>query len=168
MSLQRLAERLETDRENHSGDNEPTTAVPVLLALAAEIGLKAWQCRERNGKAPDKNHDLVKLFDALGDDARTLLEHAMPAHSDPMARFIPVYSGIKQALNVNRDLFIAWRYPYEHHGLIAETGALKTALAAIVDTYWKFVPPNEPVPSTIDPAGSGPRQTLGNSRRRQR
>ena len=168
MSLQRLAERLETDRENHSGDNEPTTAVPALLALAAEIGLKAWQCRERNGKAPDKNHDLVKLFDALGDDARTLLEHAMPAHSDPMARFIPVYSGIKQALNVNRDLFIAWRYPYEHHGLIAETGALKTALAAIVDTYWKFVPPNEPVPSTIGPAGSGPRQTLGNSRRRQR
>ena len=76
MSLQRLAERLETDRENRSGDNQPTTAVPVLLALAAEIGQKAWQCRERNGKAPDNTHDLAKLFDRLGDDARTLLEHA--------------------------------------------------------------------------------------------
>ena len=168
MSLQRLAERLETDRENHSGDNQPTTVVPVLLALAAEIGLKAWQCRERNGKAPDKTHDLVKLFDALGDDSRTLLEHAMPAHPDPMARLTPVYDGIRQALNVNRDLFIAWRYPYEHHGLIAETGALKTALEAIVHTYFSFVPPNDPILSTIGPAGSAPRQTLGNSRRRQR
>ena len=168
MSLQRLAERLETDRRNHSDLNTSTTAAPVLLALAAEIGLKAWQCRGRNGKAPDNTHDLVKLFDRLGDDARTLLEHAMPAHPDPMARFVPAYSGIRHALNVNRDLFIAWRYPYEHHGLIAETGALKIALAAIVDTYWKFVPPNEPVPSTIGAAGSSPRQTLGNSRRRQR
>ena len=73
-----------------------------------------------------------------------------------MARFIPVYGGIRQALNVNRDLFIAWRYPYEHHGLIAETGALKTALAAIVDTYWRFVPPNEPVPSTSARPGRAP------------
>ena len=112
MSLQRLAERLKTDRENHSGVNQPTTAIPVLLALAAEIGLKAWQCGERDGKAPDKIDDLVKLFDALGDDARTLLEHAMPAHPDPMARFIPVYGGIREVLNVNRKLFEVWRYPY--------------------------------------------------------
>ena len=167
MSLQGLAERLETDRENHPSVSKPTTAAPVLLALATELALKAWQCRERNGKAPDKTHDLAKLFDALGDDARTLLERAMPAHPDPMARLIPVYSGIREALNVNRKLFETWRYPYEHPGLTAETGALKTALAAIVDTYWKFVPPNEPVPSTIVPAGLGPRQTLGKSRRRQ-
>ena len=84
------------------------------------------------------------------------------------ARFVPVYGGIRQALNVNRKLFGTWRYPYEHRGLIAETGALKTALAAIADTYWKFVLPNVPVPSTIGPAESGPRQTLSNSRRRQR
>ena len=168
MSLQGLAERLETDRENHPSVSKPTTAAPVLLALATELALKAWQCRERNGKAPDKTHDLAKLFDDLGDDARTLLERAMPAHPDPMARLIPAYSGIREALNVNRKLFETWRYPYEHSGLIAETGALKTALAAIVDTYWKFVPPNERVPSTIVPAGSGPRPTLGKSRRRQR
>ena len=168
MSLQGLAERLETDRENRPGVSKPTTAAPVLLALASELALKAWQCRERNGKAPDKTHDLAKLFDALGDDARTLLEHAMPAHPDPMARFIPAYSGIREALNVNRKLFETWRYPYEHPGLVAETGALKTAFAAIVDTYWRIVPPNEPVPSTISPAGSSSKQTLGNSRRRLR
>ena len=168
MSLQRLAESLEIDRRNHSDVNTSTTAAPVLLALAAEIGLKAWQCRERNGKAPDNTHDLVKLFDRLGDDARTLLEHAMPAHPDPTAHLTPVYAGIREALNVNRKLFETWRYPYEHPGLVAETGALKTAFAAIVDTYWRFVPPNEPEPSTSGRAGSGPRQTLGNSRRRQR
>lgn len=37
----------------------------VLLALAAEIGLKAWQIREREGEPPDHDHDLVKLFDVL-------------------------------------------------------------------------------------------------------
>ncbi len=168
MSLQGLAERLETDRENHPSVDKPTTAAPVLLALATELALKAWQCRERNGEAPDKTHDLAELFDALGDDARTLLELAMPAHPDPMARFVPVYSGIREALKVNGKLFETWRYPYEHPGLTAETGALKAALAAIVDTYWKFVPPNEPVPSTIVPAGLGTTQTLGKSRRRQR
>ena len=167
MSLQGLAERLETDRENHPSVSKPTTAAPVLLALATELALKAWQCRERNGKAPDKTHDLAKLFDDLGDDARTLLERAMPAHPDPMAPFIPVYSGIREALNVNRKLFETWRYPYEYPGLTAETGTLKTALAAIVDTYWRFVPPNEPVSSTIVPAGLGPRQTLGKSRRQR-
>ena len=134
MSLQGLAERLETDRENHPGVSKPTTAAPVLLALATELALKAWQCRERNGKAPDKTHDLAKLFDALGDDARTLLERAMPAYPDPMARFIR-FTAASESLNVNRKLFETWRYPYEHPGLTAETGALKTALAAIVDTY---------------------------------
>ncbi len=157
MALQRLVERLETDRRNHSNVITSATAAPVLLAFAAELGLKAWQCRERSDKAPDKTHDLVNLFDRLGDDARTLLERAMPVHSDPTAHLIPVYAGIREALNVNRKLFESWRYPYEHRGLIAETGALKTALAAIVDTYWKFVPPNEPVPSTIGPAESDPR-----------
>ena len=168
MSLQDLAERLETDRENRPGVSKPTTAAPVLLALATELALKAWQCRERNGMAPDKTHDLAKLFDALEDDARALLEHALPAHPDPMARFIPLYSGIREALNVNRKLFETWRYPYEHPGLVAETGALKTAFAAIVDTYWRFVPPNKSVPSTIGPAGPSSKQTLGNSRSRLR
>ena len=69
---------------------------------------------------------------------------------------------------MNRKLFETWRYPYEHPGLTAQTGALKTAFAAIVDTYWRFVPPNEPVPSTVGPAGPDSRQTLGNSRRRPR
>lgn len=156
MSLQGLAERLENDRENHPSVGRPTTAAPVLLALATELALKAWQCRERNGEAPDKTHDLAELFDHLGHDERTLLEHAMPAHPDPMRHFTPVYAGIREALNVNRKLFETWRYPYEHPGLIAETGALKTALSAIVDTYWKFVPPNEPVPTTIGPDGFGP------------
>ena len=119
------------------------------------------QGAQRHGARQD--HDLAKLFDALGDDARTLLEHAMPAHPDPMARFTPVYSGIREALNVNRKLFETWRYPYEHPGLVAETGALKTAFAAIVDTYWRFVPPNEPVPSTISPAGSSSKQTPRNN-----
>ena len=155
MALHRLAEHLETERRAHGGVNTSTTAAPMLLAFAAELALKAWQCRERGGQAPDRTHDLVKLFDGLGEDARALLERAMPAHPDFLAQLAPVHAGIRGALDVNSHLFETWRYPYEHRGLIAETGALKTALAAIVDTYWRFVPPNEPAGSTFGPAGSG-------------
>ena len=165
MALYRLGEHLETERRAHGGVNTSTTAAPMLLAFAAELALKAWQCRERNGQAPDPTHDLVKLFDRLGDDARALLEHAMPAHPDPLLQLAPVQSGVRGALDVNRDLFETWRYPYEHRGLIAETGVLKTVLAAIIDTYWRFVPPDAPVPSTNGPAGSGHTPAPGSSRR---
>ena len=167
MALQRLAHCHEADRANHARVHTSATAAPVLLALAAEIALKAWQCRERAGQAPDRTHDLVKLFDGLGKDARVLLERAMPAHPDLLAQLAPVHAGIRGALDVNRDLFETWRYPYEHRGLIAETGALKTALVAIVETYWRFVPSHAPVPSTTGPAGSGPVPSSGSSGRRK-
>ena len=95
MSLQGMAERLETDPEGHPSVSKPTTAAPVLLALATELALKAWQCRERNGKAPDKTHDLAELFDTLGADARSLLEQPC-LHPAPIARFILVYGGISE------------------------------------------------------------------------
>ena len=33
-----------------------------------------------------------------------------------------------------------WRYAHEHDSLFAETGVLKTALAAIVEAYFVQVP----------------------------
>ena len=39
-------------------------AEPILLSLALEIALKAWQRRERQG-APDRCHDLLQLFEGL-------------------------------------------------------------------------------------------------------
>ena len=155
LALLRLAGRLQAERANRPGANESATAAPVLLVLAAELGLKAWQCRERSGKAPDRTHDLVQLFDGLGDDARSLLERAMPGHPDPLARLSPSGGGIKEALEVNRDLFTTWRYPYEHRGLVAETSALRTALEAIVYTYFSVGPPDDPRLTPSDPRRQG-------------
>ena len=56
---------------------------PVLLALATEIALKAWQCRERKGP-PDHGHDLVELFDALSEDARERLQAQLPEWPWPL------------------------------------------------------------------------------------
>ncbi|MCY3810771.1 MAG: hypothetical protein OXH15_03135 [Gammaproteobacteria bacterium] len=109
-------------------------AETVLLSLAAEIALKAWQCRERNG-APDRTHDLEELFDGLGDESRARLEEKMPEVESPVRGFPSVYPGIREALARCGNMFLEWRYAHEHQSLYAETGVLKTALKAIVEAY---------------------------------
>lgn len=109
-------------------------AEPVLLSLGTEIALKAWQCWERNG-AHDRTHDLVELFDALGDKSRKRLEEKMPENGSPVGGLPPVYPGVRNALARCRSVFVEWRYAHEHRSLYAETGVLKTALEAIVEAY---------------------------------
>ena len=141
--LRRLVEHLDdADRSGQSDGSRfegTSVAVPILLSLAAEIGLKAWQCRERDGP-PDQTHDLLNLFDALGENARTRLEQRMPEVPSPVAGLPPYYPGIRDALCQNKNLFVEWRYAHEHHSLFAETGVLKTALTAIVEAYFVEVP----------------------------
>ena len=79
-SLQGVANLLERNR--NSPQSDPVLmwgiglAVPVLLGLATEIALKAWQSRERKGK-PDRSHDLLKLFDNLEKPTRMQLGAAL-------------------------------------------------------------------------------------------
>ncbi|MCY3877398.1 MAG: hypothetical protein OXF88_24300 [Rhodobacteraceae bacterium] len=114
-------------------------AVPILLSLATEIGLKAWQCKERAG-LPDQTHDFLKLFDGLAETTRRRLEEKMPEVPGPVAGLPPYCPGIREALCQNRNLFVDWRYAHEHHALFAETGVLKAALTAIVESYFVSVP----------------------------
>ena len=133
--LGRLVEHLEAGQRDGSSFEGTTVAAPILLSLAAEIGLKAWQCKERNGP-PDKTHDLLQLLDGLGENARRRLEDKMPEVPSPVAGLPPIYPGIRNALSQNKNLFVEWRYAHEHHSLFAETGVLKTALTAIVEAYF--------------------------------
>ena len=137
--LGRLVEHLSAGQSDGSSFEGTTVATPILLSLAAEIGLKAWQCKERNGP-PDKTHDLLKLFDGLGENARRRLEDKMPEVPSPVAGLPPIYPGIRNALCQNKNLFVEWRYAHEHVSLFAETGVLKTALTAIVEAYFVKVP----------------------------
>lgn len=138
-SLKRLVEELKRNgTESRRSDGllfkGKFLAVPVLLSLATEIALKAWQCRERNGP-PDHGHDLLKLFDGLGKNAQRRLADKMPEVPSELPGLPPYYPGLRRALCLNKDIFVEWRYSHEHLNLYAETGVLKTALTAIVEAY---------------------------------
>ena len=137
--LGRLAEHLEAEQRDGSRFGGTFVAVPILLSLATEISLKAWQCKERNGP-PDKTHDLLELFDSLGENARRRLEQMMPEVPSPVPGLPPYYPGIRDALCQNKNMFVEWRYAHEYHSLFAETGVLKTALKAIVEAYFVEIP----------------------------
>lgn len=135
--LGQLAERLEAEQSDGEWCDGTFVAIPVLLSLAAEIGLKAW-CRIEGTPGP-KTHDLLKLFDGLGENTRRRLENRMPEFPSDMPGY-PAYPGIRDALRQNRDVFTEWRYAHERDGLIAQTAFLKTALKAIVDEYFVEMP----------------------------
>lgn len=111
-------------------------ARPVLLALATEIALKAWQCRERKGP-PDRCHDLVELFDALSEDTRDRLQARLPVQPDRFGAHLvyPFGAGMRKVLEFHRDTFETWRYLYEHMPNRAWPPQLDEALTAIIETY---------------------------------
>lgn len=125
-----LVEHLEAEQRDGEWSRGTFIAAPILLSLAVEIGLKAWHRRE--GNEPPKTHDLLKLFDSLGENTRRRLEDRMPEIPSGIPDW-PVYPGIRDALSQHRNLFEEWRYPYEHSALFAQTPVLQTALKVIVD-----------------------------------
>ncbi len=136
--LGRLVEHLKAEQMDGSWREGTTIAVPVLLSLAVEIGLKAWRRREGN-PAPIKTHDLLELFNGLSGNTRKRLEDKMPEIPSPIPDW-PYYPVIRDALRQNKDVFREWRYAHEHDALYAETSVLKTALKAIVDAYFVEMP----------------------------
>ena len=79
-SLQHVVNELERHKVSYQSNpllfSGTFLAAPILLVLATEIALKAWQCRERKGK-PEKTHDLLKLFNGLGTRTQEILEARM-------------------------------------------------------------------------------------------
>ena len=100
---------------------------------------------------PDHTHDLLKLFKGLKMDTRERIEANMPEVPGILPE-LPRRPGIRTALSRARNVFVDWRYPYEHRGLIVETAELKIVLKAILDVL--------PVQIVREP-------TLGNQRPRR-
>ena len=111
-------------------------AGPVLLALATEIALKAWHCRETKG-APRRTHDLIALFEALSEKTQCLLTARYPSDLFPCATdaFGPLPSDMRSALEIHRKTFELWRYPHENPDDLIWPDALDAALSTIVDAY---------------------------------
>ena len=139
-SLREVARQLASGRVSPGEDvflfTGQQLAEPILLALATEIALKAWQCRERKGP-PDSEHDLLKLFEGLSDGARIILEARCP--EQPLLGgihvYIPIHSGMRKILETHRDTFVRWRYVHETMNDHAYPPALDAALIAIIEAY---------------------------------
>lgn len=108
-------------------------AVPIVLSLATEIALKAFQCRERQGK-PERTHDLLRLFDGLEQETRNRIEAEMPEVSDPLGR-PPIRPGLREVLSFHAHAFEHYRYLYEDFGGVFKTPELDQVLTAIIQVY---------------------------------
>ena len=144
-ALQRVVEEL-PGQDAKSVESDPLLsqgkflAEPILLSLAIEIALKAWQRRERQG-APDHCHDLLQLFEGLEETTQRGLEAKMPPSLDPWLGE-PIREGLRQILCSHRDAFIKWRYPYEgdEEGSLFKTfapPAVHQALTVLIDAYYE-------------------------------
>ena len=133
--LGQVVERLDASEEGRADryDRSPI-AVPVLLSLAIELALKALQWNERDGRQPAHTHELLVLFKGLKKDTRERIEANMPEVPGILPE-LPRRPGIRTALCRARNVFVDWRYPYEHSGLFVETADLKAALKAILDVH---------------------------------
>ncbi len=112
-------------------------AVPVLMALAMEIALKAWQCRERKAE-PDKSHDLLKLFESLEEKTKARLQARSLEYLHPALgpKFPPNCAGLEWMLSSHRKSFEDWRYPYEARGPgTFDTGQFNVTLAVVIEMY---------------------------------
>ena len=156
MSLQRVAKELDKNG-GEAGQSDQWLfqgvflAGPILLSLATEIALKAWQCLERE-EAPDRTHDLLRLFDSLKQDTQEMLEARMrkvspfsvAAERPGMQNLTPDLQDmlaarvhpIRTVLSSHCQAFQRWRYSYEKKSFsIFESSEIDLALTVIVDAY---------------------------------
>ena len=157
-SLQSAVKGLEKDvDETELSDNwmfkDRFYAVAILLSLAIEIALKAWQCSERE-KEPDRTHDLLCLFDSLEQDTQHMLEARMRklspqsiwADEPSIEKWPPELRDelparrqpLRWVLESHRKAFEYWRYHYEKRPFaIFETNEMDLALTVIIDAYYE-------------------------------
>ena len=138
MSLQYVAKELERNQENSKQDTllflGVFVAVPVPLALATEVALKAWLYREGK-EAPDRRHNLLYLYDDLGRDHKKTARSEGAEVPNPIPEFPPIRPGIRETLRFHREMFMRWRYSYENPEHTFYTAELNNVLTAIIETY---------------------------------
>lgn len=156
-SLQRVVQDIERDTKQ-SLESDPLLfkgqllAGPILLSLAAEIALKALLCWEKN-KAPERTHDLQKLYLSLGENTQDLLEAKMRKvspnsvwadkpgmqnlNSDIQDMFHAKMHPLRDVICSHRDSHMRFRYLYEKHEGRFEIGEINHALNVIIDVYYE-------------------------------
>lgn len=157
-ALLRVAQEMDRGNPSPASDRDffssygHAIAMPVLLSLATEIALKAWQCRE--GKAPIRSHDLFRLFCGLEPATQKRLEEAVqppsPDRQYVLERLgIPAllegtkelgaayFQGLRDILRIYSKAFEEWRYRYEDLEDTFATDRFIGILTIIIDEYFK-------------------------------
>jgi hypothetical protein len=119
-------------REEHSG------VEPMLLALSMEFALKAWFVWDHNTLKTKRIHDLLKLFELLGDTSKERLDlefrkNVAPHHPD----FLRSDYGIRDVLYQHANAFVEWRYIHEkrEHGISFNLTTFVATLEMVLDEF---------------------------------
>ena len=140
-ALQRVAEMLQREVESDRADNALSrgkfVAVPILMGLATEIALKAWQCETREGPH-DFSHDLLGLFESLDEGTKERLEAALPEVHLAM-KLTRERATMSEVLFFHRDMFERWRYKHEITRDMIQPRALNIALETMIRVFCQEV-----------------------------
>lgn len=79
----------------------------MLLGLATELALNAWQCESHKGPY-DRSHDLLDLFDSLDEGTKSRLDGAWPAMR-LVAKLSPERATMRAIMFFHKDAFERWR-----------------------------------------------------------
>jgi hypothetical protein len=129
----------EADTQEFGMHHEEHAGVkPMLLALSMEFALKAWFIWDHNTLKTKRTHDLLKLFDLLGDTSKDRLdrefrENVAPQHPN---FFVSDY-GIRDVLYQHASAFVEWRYIHEkrEHGISFNFTIFVATLEMILDEF---------------------------------
>ncbi len=141
--VREFKETTKIDEPNRDSYLAKVLTVPLLLALATELGLKALYYQETK-KNPLQTHDLIELFKALGEDTQAEFESAFEKlGKNTRARFEamvpkPKSNMLQYVLDENKDVFVNWRYSFEHSFLQCNTKELDEVVSAVIETYHKL------------------------------
>ena len=118
--------------EEHSG------VEPMLLALSMEFALKAWFIWDHNTLKTKRIHDLLKLFELLGDTSKNRLDRAFRKNLAPHhPNFLVPDYGIRGVLHQHANAFVEWRYIHEkrEHGISFDFTTFVATLEMVLDEF---------------------------------
>lgn len=111
---------------------------PMLLALSMEFALKAWFVWDHNTLKTKRTHDLLKLFELLGDTSKERLDREFRKNVAPHhPNFLVLDYGVRDVLSQHANAFVEWRYIHEKrdHGISFNFTTFVATLEMVLDEF---------------------------------
>lgn len=113
---------------------------PMLLALSAELALKAWIVREGVQQSTPRSHDLLKLFRLLSPAKRERLSARFAAEILPDYRsWIDMDDDLESSLERISNAFVEWRYLHEQESASFEASKVEQIVELILNEFERTI-----------------------------